>query len=75
MRAEPELYCRFRNGLRDIYADKLAHTERPRPQVYWLYGETGTGKSTKARVLAAGLTVWSFGLQKKDDMWFDGYEG
>ena len=23
------------------------------------------GKSTKARVLAAGLTVWSFGLQRK----------
>jgi len=73
MHADPDLYCRFRNGLRDIYADKLADAPKPRPDVWWIYGATGTGKSTMANLKAKGFTVWSYGLT--DGLWFDGYNG
>lgn len=45
-----ELYCKYRNGLKDIYERR----ERKRPREYkpveviWNYGETGTGKTKMA---------------------------
>lgn len=67
--AEPELYCRYRNGLRDI----SRFSERPRdsaPMVLFLWGLPGTGKSKFAYEYCPEST-WSYG----GDGWFDGYDG
>ena len=50
MTEEPEMYCKYRNGIKDIYALR----ERSKPkyfepvEVIWNYGETGTGKTREA---------------------------
>lgn len=70
----PELYCRFRNGLIDIYARRQVEVNKPVPVVRWYYGATGTGKSREA---------FSLGQQSPDGFWvaplsldwFDGYTG
>lgn len=50
MTEEPEMYCKYRNGIRDIYA--LKERERPKyfepVEVIWNYGPTGTGKTREA---------------------------
>lgn len=50
MTEEPELYCKYRNGIRDIYA--LKEEQKPKYHepvtVIWNYGETGTGKTREA---------------------------
>lgn len=51
MTEEPELYCRYRNGIRDIYALKERREIQrgfKEPEVIWNYGETGTGKTRDA---------------------------
>lgn len=66
---QPLLYCRYRNGLRDI----AAWCQRPRkgaPRVEWVWGDTGAGKSAYAHSICPGST-WTYG----GDGWFDGYCG
>lgn len=64
----PELYCRYRSGIRDI-ARWSESTAREPPIVIWLWGEPGTGKSKWAHELSTSF--WSYG----GDGWFDGYDG
>lgn len=46
----PELYCKYRNGIKDIYARK--ETLKPKtyeqPEIIWNYGATGLGKTRMA---------------------------
>lgn len=66
---QPDVYCRYRNGLRDI----ARLLERPRdspPLVLYLWGAPGTGKSKFAYGYNPDST-WSYG----GDGWFDGYDG
>ena len=50
MTEEPELYCKYRNGIKDIYALKSKNEKRyyEPVEVIWSYGETGTGKTRAA---------------------------
>lgn len=46
---EPELFCRYRNGIREIMEAKAAKNRFfKRPIVEWLHGPTGCGKSKYA---------------------------
>lgn len=66
---QPDVYCRYRNGLRDM----ARWTQPPRtepPIVYWIWGPPGSGKSRWAHAVDPAST-WSYG----GDGWFDGYEG
>lgn len=74
MDGEPEMYCRFRNGLRDIYAKRSTSIEKPVPRVYWFYGETGSGKSRQAHAMLADCVDGSWVAPLNLD-WFDGYCG
>lgn len=74
MGAEPELYCRFRNGLRDIYAARAVYAQKPVPTVLWFYGPTGTGKSKLAHELCAASPD-GFWIAPLNLDWFDGYTG
>lgn len=64
--ANPELYCRYRNGLRDI-ARFTESKEREAPICVWLHGAPGSGKSWWAHHLHDDM--WTYG----GDGWFDGY--
>jgi len=49
MENEPETYCRFRNGLNDIFNNKQKSNRFIKaPEVIWTYGPTGTGKTLEA---------------------------
>ena len=50
MRNNKELYCRYRNGIKDLYELKAEDEERYyKPvEVIWNYGETGSGKTRMA---------------------------
>lgn len=49
MQAEPEMYCQYRNGIKDIIADKQRKNRYVKPpKVIWTYGPTGTGKTKRA---------------------------
>lgn len=71
--AEPDLYCRFRQGLRDIYDARIEQSEKRVPEVYWFWGPTGSGKSREAWRLA--LESGSFWVAPLSLDWFDGYIG
>lgn len=69
----PELYCRFRNGLLDIFAARASDPVKPELQTLWFYGPTGTGKSREAHaILDAAPSRWVAPLNLD---WFDGYHG
>jgi len=49
MMANKDLYCRLRQGVKDIYAEKAKEMPKQKPFVCWLAGPTGCGKSRYAR--------------------------
>lgn len=72
----PEVYCRNRNGIRDILGSSIkAKTKDFRKltvEVY--YGEAGTGKTR--RVYEEHESLYSLEQSANgQDVWFDGYEG
>ncbi|QCW23680.1 MAG: replication-associated protein [Circoviridae sp.] len=52
------------------YIKKYGSEKREPPQVYWLYGPTGSGK-TRYAVDHCGDKYWI----SHDEKWFDGYDG
>lgn len=66
---EPSIYCRYRNGLRDI-SEWISGPDREPPTCIFLGGAPGSGKS-----------YWSYNLNPEScwsypgDGWFDGYCG
>jgi len=73
MNAHPEIYCRNRNGLKDIYLQKANETPKVPPVVYWFHGPTGSGKTRKA--IEIGEAAGSYWISNRDLQWFDGYCG
>lgn len=55
----------------NLYKHLVQRNQREKPEVYWFYGQTGTGK-TKAAIEKAGDKSWWI---SSDFQWFDGYEG
>lgn len=59
MDQEPEIYCRYRQGLKDIYSrkdlkkQKIYIEEEHMQMVIWAYGLTGHGKSRSMYKLAS----------------------
>jgi hypothetical protein len=70
MDIEPLTYCRFRNGLKDIYSTKLRKYYEKK-YVTWIYGGTGKGKTRKAYE-DFGYNCW---VSSNTLQWFDGYMG
>lgn len=76
MEAAPDVYCRNRNGLRDILGAAIkSRTKQFRSltvEIY--YGEAGTGKTR--RVYEQEPDLYSLEQSANgSDVWFDGYEG
>lgn len=71
---EPELYCRYRNGLRDIY-NYINQKERKNfnkeTEVTYIYGETDKGKTRYVKDNYPD----SFKIEGSQLKWFDGYDG
>lgn len=65
----PELYCRYRGGLRDL-ANWANLSVRKPPRVIYIWGPPGTGKSRYAFSCNEEST-WSY----PGNGWFDGYKG
>lgn len=42
------------------------------PDVYWIWGPTGTGKSRAARIICQDMDVF---VKNDDSKWWDGYDG
>lgn len=68
--ANPALYVRYHKGL-EKFRNLLIEPRNWVTEVTVLYGETGCGKSRKARELVDNYWVWTPARGK----WFDGYEG
>lgn len=66
----PVLYCKYRNGIRDIFLFTKESQKKVKPYVIWLAGETGCGKTRLATSINEDFWISS----KKLD-WFDGYQG
>lgn len=67
-----ELYCKYRNGLRDIAAWSAKKSAYNPPRVEIVWGPPGTGKSAYAHSLAEDDDdIWVY----PGSMWFDGYTG
>lgn len=46
---EPSVYCRYRNGLKEIFARKDKKCSKEfKPETIWLCGPTGCGKTLSA---------------------------
>lgn len=67
---DPSLYCRYRNGLRDLAHFAAPKPIREPPIVVWIGGPPGTGKSKWAWSLNPEST-WTY----PGSGWFDGYDG
>ena len=68
----PDLYCRYRHGLKDIYARKQQiFGDEFKPEIWWLSGPTGCGKTRSAKEYFKGACI----LHCCPDMWFDEYDG
>jgi hypothetical protein len=64
----PEIYCRYRNGLRDIYDYKAPVRIAP-PNVVWIWGRTGIGKDRYANEQAPNAYI------KTCSKWWNGFDG
>lgn len=74
---EPEMYCRYRNGLKDIRAFHLAQkfdTEVRDVKVIALLGPAGAGK-TRAVYDTFGFDNVYTVSQPNETLWFDHYDG
>jgi hypothetical protein len=67
----PEMYCRYRNGLRDIYQHFARIAPKSIPRIIWLCGPTGCGKTRRAFDMMP-LDTW---INNGSCQWFDGYRG
>lgn len=65
----PELYCRYRGGLRDL-ANWSDVSGRKQPRIIYIWGPPGTGKS-KYAFGSDSESCWSY----PGNGWFDGYDG
>ena len=75
MTEQPGLYCRYRNGLKDMYAvgQKNASKDFRKVKVEVIWGDTGAGKTRQATSQGD-----HFMLDMPDTgqpLWFDGYNG
>ena len=75
MENEKQLYCQFRNGLKDIYQARAQQVDKPDVVVKWFYGGTGTGKSREAFRLGSTFGPEDFWVAPLKLDWFDGYTG
>jgi len=67
----PATYVMFGKGLETLAVAKMPDRDRDvKPDVYWYYGETGTGKTRKVYDDNADVYTWSGTWP-----WFHGYRG
>lgn len=78
----PDIYCRYRNGLRDIYSNVCSAPRNFKSHVTVYYGGSGSGKSMKAfecdnpYVLRCSKTgVWWDGYTNNDTVIIDDFYG
>lgn len=74
MDEHPDIYCKFRSGLKDIYARKLKKNTKKFRNVHTtlISGETGVGKTRKCVEAEENFFLLTGDQLKKG--WFDGYE-
>jgi len=72
--ANPEIYCRYRNGLADIAGDSLKQTTKNmrHVEVILIHGPTGTGKTHFAFNSCSEPWYKTTGSRLK---WWNGYDG
>lgn len=66
----PEMYMVYHRGLKALRAELMAKPARTQmPDVYWVWGVTGVGKTKFATTLCESFYI------KDETLWWDGYEG
>lgn len=66
----PSTFVKYHKGLK-AFQSTIIEPRNTKPEVTVLWGETGCGKSKRARELLDNYYVWT----PQRGMWFDGYEG
>lgn len=78
--AEPTLYVKYRSGIEGYYRNKgiSYYPIGYKPLVFYLFGDTGTGKSRIAKEYVRERTKDNFRCWRRpinSNGWFDGYNG
>lgn len=71
-RAEPAMFIKFHKGIM-AYKSAIMEPRTEPPEVWWLWGPTGIGKSKLAREIAGDDPRWTWAPCLKT--WFQGYFG
>lgn len=64
----PEMFIKFHNGIEKLYS-RLQEPRMFKPEVIWIYGKTGVGKTKY--IFDHHEDVW---ISNKNLQWWDGYE-
>ncbi len=68
-------FARYSNGLGKLYHVYNAPIIRPKPEIQFITGATGTGKSTYVKHIVDIYDITAYWYNDNHNGWFDGYDG
>ena len=73
--AYPSTFMLFHSGAQKLWSTYHVPIERPKPQIVWLIGPTGCGKSRFARDMCRKQSLSLYSRCTEMGQWYDGYNG
>lgn len=71
----PVVFVKYHRGLGQYAALVASKAMRPKPRMYYIWGPTGTGKTTEVRDCFHDIFYKNIKTSKTSPDWWDGYDG